>query len=84
MTKDELRQYRSIKVEISQIERRIRELERLGRNDDVTQPLRDVYRQKLIELIEGQLRIEKVIEGLDPTERELMRLRYLDGKEWLV
>jgi DNA-directed RNA polymerase specialized sigma24 family protein len=83
MTKDELRQYRSIKVEISQIEHRIRELERIGRNDDVTQSLRDVYRQKLIELIEGQLRIEKVIEGLDPTKRELMRLRYLDGKEWL-
>ena len=83
MTKEELRQYRSIKMEISQIERKIRELERIGSDDDVTQPLRDLYRQKLIDLIEGQLRIEKVIETLDPTERTLMRLRYLDGAEWI-
>ena len=83
MTKDELRQYRSIKDEICQIEHKIVELERLGCNEDVTEPLRDLYRKKLIELIEGQIRIEKVIEALDPTERTLMRLRYLDGAEWI-
>ena len=83
MTKEELRQYRSIKNEICQIERRILELEGLGNNLDITHPLRELYRKKLIELIEGQLRIERAIESLDPTERELMRLRYIDGAEWL-
>ena len=83
MTKEELRQYRSIKNEICQIERRIHELEGYGNDLDITHPLRELYRQKLIELIEGQLRIERAIESLDPTERELMRLRYIDGAEWL-
>ena len=45
--------------------------------------LQKLYRQKLANLIEGQLRIEKAIESLTPTERELMRLRYIDGAEWL-
>ena len=81
MTKEQLRQYRSIKIETSQIERRIEELEGLG-DDDITQPLQDIYRQKLQELIDGQLRIEQAIEGLNPTERELMRLRYIDGADW--
>lgn len=82
MTKEQLRQYRSIKIETSQIERRIEELEGIEQ-DDITQPLQDFYREKLADLIEGQLRIEKAIESLNPTERELMRLRYIDGAEWL-
>ena len=83
MTKEQLRQYRSIKIEICQIERRILELERFGHNQEITQPLKDLYCKKLADLIECQLRIEKAIEGLDPTERELMRLRYIDGAEWI-
>lgn len=82
MTKEQLRYYRSIKIETSQLERRIIELELLGHDDDITQPLRDLYREKLRELIDGQLRIEKAIESLNPTERELMRLRYIDGADW--
>ena len=82
MTKEHLRQYRSIKIEASQLERRIIELETLGHDYDIVQPLRDLYRTKLTTLIEGQLRIEKAIEGLNPTERELIRLRYIDGVDW--
>ncbi len=82
MTKEQLRYYRSIKIETSQLERRIIELEMLGHDDDITQPLRELYREKLRELIDGQLRIEKAIESLNPTERELMRLRYIDGADW--
>ena len=81
MTKEQLRQYRSIKIEICQIERRIADLERFG-TDELIQPLRDLYRQKLEELIVGQLQIEKAIEDLTSTERELMRLRYIDGADW--
>lgn len=83
MTKEQLRQYRSIKIETSQIERRIEELENRETDLDITQPLRDLYREKLGTLIEGQLKIEKAIEDLNPIERELMRLRYIDGAEWL-
>ena len=81
MTKEQLRQYRSIKIETSQIERRIAELEGCG-HYDLTDSLRTLYRQKLEELVEGQLRIEKAIEDLNPTERELIRLRYIDGADW--
>ena len=82
MTKEELRQYRSIKIEICQIERRILELETIGHDDDIIQPLRDYYRNKLEDLIRGQQKIEQVIESLDSPERELMRLRYIDGMDW--
>lgn len=82
MTKEQLRQYRSIKIETSQLERRIEELERLKADFEVVSPLRNLYREKLADLIEVQLRIEKAIEDLNPTERELMRLRYIDGADW--
>ena len=84
MTKEQLRQYRSMKMEICQLERRVEELERAGRRCDreIIQPLQDLYRDKLQALIIGQLKIEKTIEDLNPTERELMRLRYIDGADW--
>lgn len=82
MTKEQLRQYRSIQREICQLEERIIRLEMMGHNDDITQPLRELYREKLKTLIDGQLKIEKAIESLNPTERELMRLRYIDGADW--
>lgn len=82
MTKEQLRQYRSIKIEICQLERRIEELERLKADFEVVGPLQALYREKLTDLIERQLKIEKAIESLNPTERELMRLRYIDGADW--
>ena len=42
-----------------------------------------MYHEKLQALLECQLKIEKAIESLNSTERELMRLRYIDGAEWL-
>ena len=81
MTKEQLRQYRDIKLEASQIERRIADLKRVGHND-ITQPLQVTYQEKLGALIEAQLRIERAIENLNPIERELMRLRYIDGADW--
>ena len=83
MTKEQLREYRSIKIEVSQIERRIEELEGLGHDADIIKPLRELYREKLASLIDEQLRIERAIEELNPTERELIRLRYIDGAEWI-
>ena len=82
MTKEELRQYRSIKTEICQIERRIKDLEGMGGHSDVVKPLRDLYRQRLSALVDLQVRIERAIESLTSTERELLRLRYIDGADW--
>lgn len=82
MTKEQLRQYRSIKIETSQLKRRIEELEGVEPSE-ILKPLQELYRQKLEELVEGQIKIEQAIEDLNPTERELMRLRYIDGSEWV-
>ena len=48
----------------------------------VVEPLRELYRRKLGELVDLQLRIERAIESLTSTEREMMRLRYIDGADW--
>ena len=81
MTKEELRQYRSIKTEVCQIERRIEDLEGIG-DQEAVKPLKDLYRHRLQALVDLQLRIEQAIESLTSTERELMRLRYIDGADW--
>lgn len=45
--------------------------------------LKNLYASKLRELNETLLDIETAIESLtDPTERNLMRLRYIDGLKW--
>ena len=49
---------------------------------ELLKPVRDLYREKLDELVALQVRIEKAIDSLDPIERELFRYRYIDGLEW--
>ena len=44
--------------------------------------LQKQYQSKLEELAEQQLSIEKAINTLDPTDRLLLRYRYLDGLKW--
>ena len=82
MTKEELRYYRSIKIEICQIERRIKELERQKADCSAVGQIQNLYRNKLKSLVDLQLRIERAIDSLPPIERELMRLRYIDGADW--
>ncbi len=83
MTKEQLRNYRNIKKEYRQIEQRLRQLEdRPEREEEVLQPLREFYTEKLKELVEAQLCIEKAIEILKPVERDLIRYRYIDGLPW--
>lgn len=52
--------------------------ELVARHDE----LLTLYRDKLCRLTDAQLAVERAIEVLDPTERRLMRLRYLDGLRW--
>lgn len=83
MTKEQLRNYKKIKDEHSEIEQRLRSLENRPESEkDILQPLREFYRSKLEALATAQLEIERAIEGLDYTERKLVRLRYFDGLPW--
>jgi RNA polymerase sigma factor (sigma-70 family) len=83
MTKEQLRNYQPMKKEQRLIEQRLRNLERSPESDqEALRPLRECYTKKLEELVAAQLEIEKAIETLDPTERELVRLRYIDGLSW--
>lgn len=83
MTKEQLRNYQTIKNEQRQIEQRLRNLERQPESDQATlQPLQECYTKKLEELVTAQLEIERAITVLDPVERELVRMRYIDGLSW--
>lgn len=83
MTKELLRKYIPTNKEKAQIEQRLRRLERSPESEaEVLEPLRTFYREKLAELVALQLDIERAIETLDPIERDLVRLRYIDGLEW--
>lgn len=52
--------------------------ELVARHDE----LLTLYRDKLRLLTDAQLAVERAIDVLDPIERRLMRLRYLDGLRW--
>jgi DNA-directed RNA polymerase specialized sigma subunit len=83
MTKEQLRNFKKIKDEHTQIEQRLRSLEKRPESEEeILLPLREFYREKLEALITAQLEIERAIETLDYTERTLVRLRYIDGLEW--
>lgn len=85
MTKEQLQNFRAMKEEQAQMARRLRVLER--QPDDDKEPmrlLRECYARKLEELVAAQLSIERAIETLEPVERELVRLRYIDGLDWHV
>lgn len=83
MTKEQLRQYRALKRESRRIEQRLRTMEkRPDCEQAILRPLRECYSKKLEVLVAEALKIEAAIETLTPTERELVRLRYLDGLPW--
>lgn len=44
--------------------------------------LQELYSEKLAMLTEKQLAVEKLIEGLQPRHRTLMRYRYIEGLKW--
>ena len=44
--------------------------------------LRGQYRRCIEELTAAQLEVERLIETLEPREREILRLRYIDGAKW--
>lgn len=83
MTKEQLRSYQAIKKEKCQIERRLQSMEKRPESEqELLQPIRELYREKLDALVALQVSIEKAIDSLAPVERELFRYRYIDCLEW--
>lgn len=83
MTKEQLRNYKKLKREHARLEQRLRILEKRPDCDQaILRPLVDCYEAKLEALVNETLKIENAIETLTPTERELVRLRYIDGLPW--
>ena len=77
MTKEELREYQPTKQELTQLEALAT---KLGRNED--DDLAALYREKRQALAERLRAVEAALEVLGPTERTLMRLRYIEGLSW--
>lgn len=77
MTKEELRDYQPLKQELTNLEALAYKLER-HEDDD----LAALYRKKRQALAEQLRAIEEALETLGPTERTLMRLRYIEGLSW--
>lgn len=77
MTKEQLRDYQPIKKELDALEMLGRKIEKHGSPELVEQ-----YERQRAKLSSDLLAIEKVIETLNPTERTLMRLRYIEGLSW--
>lgn len=77
MTKKQLQNYKPIKRELAALDALLRKIEKHS-----TDELREQYNLKRAELADDLLRIEEAIETLGPTERTLMRLRYIEGLDW--
>lgn len=77
MTKDELRAYRDIKFELRSLNCLLSQLE-----FHATDKVRSLYDAKRERLEAKLLTVEQAIETLKPTERHLMRLRYIECKSW--
>ena len=104
VTKEELKEYASLKRETEQITEEltglksqlmsakgqiITDMPRCQGDDDkmltgITKllELQDRYNNKLYSLCIRQIEIEQSLETLSPTERRLMRYRYIDGLKW--
>ena len=105
MTKEDLKEYTSIKKELTQIQFKLKELEerkssiksmiisdmnvQTSHNNNSIEDLLikieeciEEYNKKEIDLYNKQLEIENCINSLEPIERIIMRLRYIEGYKW--
>ena len=77
MTKEQLKEYRSIKSELISLKNLCRRLEAV--NDP---RLKKRYKKLCDKLAKELQAIENAIETLSPTERTIIRLRYIEGLSW--
>lgn len=83
MTKTTLETYRALKREVRQLTRLIRSPEAdLARETETGRDLLAYYEEKRDRLVETLRRIENAIDALEPTERVILRGRYIEGRSW--
>lgn len=80
MTKETLQSYQALKREVRQLDRLMRspEAEVSGRGRSIAM----LYKAKRDRLVETLRRIEEELDALDPTERTILRGRYIEGRSW--
>lgn len=81
MTKEELQEYRPIKTELEALTVMLR---KITPGTDEADSLTKYYTDKKKRLTERLQRLEDALDSLTPTERTIMRLRYIDGLSWLA
>ena len=77
MTKEQLREYRAIKKELQTLEVLYKRVARTGDAE-----MTERYEMLCQKANEELAAIESAIATLTPTERDLMRLRYIEGLSW--
>ena len=82
MTKHDLQNYQRIKRERAQIARLLRAAERQQLPGDNAERLIAYYVKKQDELLAMQLNIENAIANLEPIERTILRMRYIEDESW--
>lgn len=83
MTKATLQSYHAIKREVRQITRLLRAPEaNIAYDTEEGQELLALYRAKCDRLVAAQRQIEDAIDALSPTERTILRGRYIEGRSW--
>ena len=80
---DLLYQYCDVKKELTSISRQIKALEKQKDNEHC-QELLDRYEYLYDELMIRQLKIEEIVQKLEPIERTLIRYRYFEQLPWQV
>ena len=91
MIKDRLKDYRVVSQECTQLENRIKGLETMIRHGSPNQFHRLEGRdQELVEelngklelLLAGQKELERILDGLEPVERLVLRAYYIEGSKF--
>lgn len=80
MTKEQLENYQTIKQEAAYLHRKASSAK--WREDDRADILQNHWQEKTAEADEALLSIEAGLAILDPEERQILRLRYIEGMSW--
>ena len=91
MIRDRLKDYRVVSQECTQLDNRIKRLEAMIRRGSSNRPhplegryqaLVEELNGKLELLIAGQRELEKILDGLEPIERLVLRAYYIEGSKF--
>ena len=91
MTREDLKQLRSLMAEFSELEQTRKELEWRKQEKGLTRFAENVYNRRLAILESKERELNTLLENvqlalstLPSEERRVLELRYIEGKEWLV